>query len=120
MSTAKGRSGEAHAAAFLQRRGFTILEHNVRLGRGELDLIARRDDLLLFVEVKFHRQRESSLLAVHPEKCARLRSAAEAWLAHHPEYANLQCRFDLMIVTPRVGLPAWIPPGIEQMEDIIR
>lgn len=120
MSTVKGQRGEQQAASYLQRRGFTILDRNVRLARGELDLVARRGDLLLFVEVKAHQSRESALLALHADKCARLQSAAQAWLALHPDSAALQCRFDLMIVTPRVGLPAWLPPAIEHMEDIIR
>ncbi len=120
MSTQKGKAGEERAARYLQRKGFTILGRNLRLGRGELDIIARQNDLLVFVEVKTHKTLESALLAVHPDKCSRLQSAALIWLAQHPECAKLQCRFDLIIITPRMGLPDWAPPGIEHMEDIIR
>ena len=119
MSTSQGRSGEEKAASYLSRRGFNIIARNIRIGRGELDIIACSDELLLFVEVKTHKTRESGLLAVNEDKCARLYSAAEAWLAKHPAYAGLQCRFDLIIVTPRMGLPSWIPPRIEHMKDII-
>ncbi len=120
MSTKKGQIGETRACRYLQHRGFTILERNQRLGRGELDIIARRGELIIFVEVKAHRSREASLQAMHEDKCARLRSAAESWLARHPDYAGYECRFDLIILSPRVGLPAWLPPRIEHMEDIIR
>ena len=120
MSTAKGNSGEELASRYLKRKGFAILDRNARLGRGELDIVAIREDLLLFVEVKSHKSLESGLLALHPDKCARLQSAAETWLGKHPDYARLQCRFDLIIVTPRIGLSSWLPPRIEQMEDIIR
>ncbi len=120
MSTKQGQRGEERACRYLLRRGFNIIDRNVRLGRGELDIVACSDALLLFVEVKAHKTRESGLLAVHAEKCARLYSAAESWLAKHPQYTDLQCRFDLIIVTPRVGLPDWVPPHIEQMKDIIR
>jgi len=119
MSTAQGRNGEDIASAYLKRRGYNIIGRNLRLGRGELDIIACSQELLLFVEVKTHKSRESGLLAVNEDKCARLYSAAEAWLAKHPEYTGLQCRFDLIIVTPRMGLPNWIPPRIEHMKDII-
>lgn len=119
MSTSQGRSGEDLASSYLNRRGYTILGRNLRLGRGELDIIACSETLLLFVEVKTHKTRESGLLAVNEDKCARLYSAAEAWLAKHPAYAGLQCRFDLIIVTPRMGLPRWVPPRIEHMKDII-
>jgi len=97
-----------------------MIARNIRLGRGELDIIVRRGELLIFVEVKAHQSRESALLAVHPDKCARLQSAAEAWLSRNPNYQHLQCRFDLILITPRIGLPAWVPPHIEHMEDIIR
>jgi putative endonuclease len=120
MSTHKGQAGEERAVRYLQRKGFTILGRNLRLGRGELDIVARREDLLVFVEVKAHRTLESGLLAVHPDKCARLQSAAQIWLGQHPNHAGLQCRFDLIIVIPRIGLPSWAPPRIEHMEDIIR
>ncbi len=120
MSTKKGQSGEEHAAHYLQHRGYSILARNVRLGRGELDIIALRHELLIFVEVKAHKSRESALLALHPDKCSRLQSAAETWLSIHPDYSHLQCRFDLMILTPRIGLPRWVSPRIEHMEDIIR
>ncbi|MFQ5518513.1 MAG: YraN family protein [Mariprofundus sp.] len=120
MSTKQGQAGEELAASYLQRRGYTILGRNVRLGRGELDIIARHGELLVFIEVKSHKSRQSGLLAVHPDKCARLQSAAETWLSRHPNYIGLQCRFDLMMLTPRIGLSAWLGPHIEHMEDIIR
>jgi len=120
MTTKKGQLGEERASRYLRHRGFTILERNIRLGRGELDIVAKRDDLIVFVEVKAHHSREASLLAMHPDKCSRLQSAAETWLSRHANLAQCQCRFDLIILTPRVGLPAWVMPRIEHMEDIIR
>lgn len=120
MSTRDGRRGEDAAAGYLARRGYRILGRNQRLGRGELDIVAANDVLLLFVEVKSHKTRESGLLAMHPDKCERLRSAAEAWLARHPDHAGMACRFDLMIVTPRIAMNRWLPPAIEHIEDIIR
>ncbi len=120
MSTRLGQAGEDRAARYLQHRGYRILGRNVRLGRGELDIIARHGELVIFVEVKTHKTRQSALQAVHADKCARLQSAAETWLSHHPDYQHLQCRFDLIIITPRIGLLQWATPHIEHMEDIIR
>ncbi|MDX8408027.1 MAG: YraN family protein, partial [Mariprofundaceae bacterium] len=117
---AKGRSGEERACRYLRHRGYTILSRNIRLARGELDIVARHRDLLVFVEVKAHQTRESGLLAVNEDKCARLQSAALAWLGQHPELGDLQCRFDLIILTPRMAGPGWLPPHIEHMKDIIR
>jgi len=120
LTTQQGKVGEDRAASYLQRRGYLIIGRNIRLGRGELDIIAQCDEVLVFVEVKAHKTRQSGLLAVHPDKCARLQSAAETWLSRNPSYFHLQCRFDLIIITPRIGLPQWAPPHIEHMEDIIR
>jgi len=120
MSTRNGNIGESQASHYLQHRGYRILDRNARLGRGELDIVALRREILVFVEVKAHHNRESALLAVDENKCARLKSAAEMWRSLHADYAGLQCRFDLIIVTPRLGLTAWLGPCIEHMEDIIR
>ena len=78
MRTANGLSGESVAAYCLSRKGFHIIARNIRLARGELDIIACSDELLLFVEVKAHKTRESGLLAVNIDKCERLYSAAQA------------------------------------------
>lgn len=118
MSTAKGRRAEQQAARYLQLKGYRVLARNVRLGRGEIDIIATRGDILAFVEVKAHSQRESSLQAVHADKCRRLHSAASAWLAQHGEFAALQCRFDLIILTPEGGWRSWL--NIEHLQDAFR
>jgi putative endonuclease len=118
VSTALGRRGEERAARYLLRRGYDVLARNVRLGRGEIDIVARKGDVVAFVEVKAHKQREQSLLAVDARKCERLRSAASAWLGRQRDAASLQCRFDLIILTPGRGI---LPrTDIEHLKDIFR
>lgn len=118
MSTAKGKLAEDQAEAYLKRKGYAILARNARGGRGELDIVALHGDILAFVEVKAHKKRDSSLEALHADKCTRLKSAALAWIYKHAEYATLQCRFDLIILTPKRGLQLF--PRIEHLEDIFR
>jgi len=115
MSTRKGRDAEEKAARHLRWRGYIILDRNARGGRGELDIVARKSDVLAFVEVKRRPNREDGLLAVHADKQARLRSAASAWLVRRPEFAQLQCRFDLIILTPGKWLSR-----IEHLRDVFR
>jgi len=115
MSTRKGRDAEEKAVRHLRWRGYAMLDRNARGGRGELDIVACKDDVLAFVEVKRRPNREDGLLAVHADKQARLRSAASAWLARHPECAQLQCRFDLIILTPG----KWFS-RIEHLRDVFR
>ena len=52
---AEGSAHERQAAAYLEERGLKILEYNYRTARGEIDLIARDRDMLVFVEVKYRR-----------------------------------------------------------------
>lgn len=118
MSTAKGRKAEEQATQFLLQQGYEVLARNVRAGRGELDIIAKQGDILVFVEVKGHRTRDASLQAVTEDKCMRLRSAAEAWLYRHPQHAPLQCRFDLIMVSPPSLVKPWV--GMEHMQDVFR
>ena len=118
MSTAKGREGEERASRYLRRHGYRIVDRNVRAGRGELDIVAQKDDILALVEVKSHKSREQGLLAVHEDKCQRLRSAATAYLGRNPQFATLQCRFDLIILTPRGGINPF--PKVEHLQDVFR
>jgi len=118
MSTAKGQEGEEWAARYLKLCGYRVLDRNVRAGRGELDIVAQKGEILALVEVKSYRDREQGLLAVHEDKCRRLRSAATAYLGKHPQCATLQCRFDLIILTPRSGINPF--PKIEHLQDVFR
>ncbi len=95
-----GREGEAHAARFLEARGYRIVARNVRADRVEIDLIARRGRLLVFVEVKSRRAGDHGLAAeaVDERKQGRLRRGAHAWLAENPAVARRtgERRFDVV------------------------
>ena len=97
----KGKSGEDHAAMFLQLKGYKILERNFRVGQGEIDLIARRGDKLVFVEVKTRRGKAQGtpLEAVTPHKVKRLSAAAAVYLSGHPLDRG-ECRFDVVTLGP--------------------
>ena len=93
---ATGRKGESIVAALLEERGFVILGRNVRVGRLELDLIARRGSLLVFVEV---RSRTSDLYGgaaetIDRDKQRRIRRAAMGWLSANPALRGNKVRFD--------------------------
>ncbi len=100
MSTEKGRKAEDRAALYLRIRGYRIVDRNARAGRGELDIVAVKDGILAFIEVKMRPDRDAGLLSVHTDKQRRLRSAAAAWLVRHAAFQHLQCRYDLIILTP--------------------
>ena len=97
-----GRVGERLAREHLERLGYSVVAANYRTRFGELDLIVCDETWLVFVEVKTRRTGalESSLQAVSPEKCRRVRKMAAAWLVEAPERPrSRELRFDVVGVT---------------------
>ena len=94
-----GEWGEGIAADFLTARGYEILARNIRTPAGEIDLLARRGGLLVFIEVKTRRGEgfgppEEAITAV---KQQHMEDSALAWLAEHPgEGGNWQ--FDVIAI----------------------
>ena len=81
-----GQRGERLAAHFLRSRGYTILETNFRVREGELDIVARKEEFLVFVEV---RTRRGTALgtpeeSVTPRKKEKLIALAHTYLEAHP------------------------------------
>jgi putative endonuclease len=93
-------SSELRARRHYRLRAYRILGENVWIGGYELDLVVRRGRRLAFVEVKAKSSGRlgDPLEMVTVEKQRRLRRAAEAWLASHPECSGLEARFDVVAV----------------------
>jgi putative endonuclease len=96
-----GLSAESRAAAFLIAKGYFILARRYRTPYGEIDLVARRWNLIAFVEVKARASLDEAAYAVTGRQQRRIIDAAQVWLAAHPEHAELELRFDAMLVAPR-------------------
>lgn len=119
MTTQKqalGQWGEETAAAYLEDHGYTILERNFHSAHGEIDIIASKASLLIFVEVKTR----SSHAFAYPEdsvtrrKQAYLLSAAEEYLQSHPDCAE-SWQFDLIAIERKSGRS----PEIVHFENVI-
>ena len=95
-----GISAESRAAAFLIAKGFRILARRWRSPVGEIDIIARRRTLLIFVEVKARENLDDAAWSVTPRQRQRIAAAAEVWLAHNPDARIRDMRFDAMLVAP--------------------
>jgi putative endonuclease len=113
----EGVRGEGIAAHFLQERGWSILARNVRAGRKEVDLIACRDRVVAFVEVKCRSGDGFGhpLEAITRRKRGEIAAVARAWLRDHPCPGSV-LRFDAIAVHLRPGCP----PRIEHVEDAWR
>ncbi|MEX0736088.1 MAG: YraN family protein [Bacteroidota bacterium] len=102
----QGAEGEALAARYLEQQGYTILQHNYRYGRGEIDLVAREGNELVFVEVKLRRSTRlgDPEEAVTPAKQNQIRRVAEGYYYEH-QIERQTCRFDVVAITYRNGTP---------------
>lgn len=103
----RGRRGERLAALLLRLKGFRILARDFRAPGGEVDLIARRGRLLIFVEVKRRGDLQEAQRALQPRQRRRIATAARIFLARHPALAALDQRFDLIALG--AGLPRHFP-----------
>ncbi|HPE16127.1 MAG TPA: YraN family protein [Oscillospiraceae bacterium] len=90
-----GRWGEAAAAAWLRRQGYTVLAANYATRFGEIDLIAWKGNYLAFIEVKLRKSADFAAARefVDARKQKRLRIVAAQYLQEHP--SELQPRFDV-------------------------
>jgi putative endonuclease len=96
-----GISAESRAAAFLMAKGYRILARRFRTPYGEIDLVAKKRNLVAFVEVKARASLDDAAYAVTPRQQARIIDAAQAWLVAHPEHAEFDLRFDAVLIAPR-------------------
>jgi putative endonuclease len=96
-----GLSAETRACVYLLAKGYRILARRHRTPQGEIDVVARRGATLIFVEVKARATIDDAAYAVTPRQRARIDAAAQAWLMTHPDHANLDCRFDVILIAPK-------------------
>ena len=107
-----GISAESRAAVWLLAHGYRILARRWKCPLGEIDIIATRRHLLIFVEVKARAKLDDAAEAVTERQKQRIAAAAEIWLAANPMPAIRDMRFDAILVAPG-RLPRHIPAAFE-------
>ena len=102
-TTLAGREGEAKAAEYLRKKRYEILGANYRCRFGELDLIAKKRELVIFVEVKLRKNDRfgAAADAVTFSKQDKLRKTAASWLAAHD--CDAPTRFDVIEIYTDTG-----------------
>ena len=108
-----GTAAEGRAARELERRGYRIVDRNFRCRAGELDLVAYDGDVLVFVEVRAHRDARSgtAVEAVGAAKRRQVTRVAEIYLAMR-KLRPPRCRFDIVGITAgvvEIVVDAWRP-----------
>jgi putative endonuclease len=96
----RGHRGEWLAAAALMAKGFRIIARRYKTPLGEIDLIARRGDLVLMVEVKARRTLLAAMEAISGTAERRIEGAADLWLSRQRDYGRLSVRFDMVAILP--------------------
>ncbi|MCQ2596320.1 MAG: YraN family protein [Treponema sp.] len=101
-----GEQGEQRAADYLVSKGYEIVARNWRIRSGEIDLIAEKGDLIVFVEVKTLPNATSDMLAavLGPQKQKRIIKISKRFLQIHRKYSKYLVRFDV-IINDMQGLP---------------
>lgn len=96
-TNAFGELGERVAARWLEGQGFTVRDRRWRSGHRDIDVVAQRDDLIAFVEVKTRAAMEfgDPVEAVHVQKQRSLSRSAREWIAKHPD-EQATYRFDVI------------------------
>lgn len=97
----KGHRGEWLAALALMLKGYRILARRFRTRLGEVDLIAKRGDVIAVVEVKARASLAEAMDAITPTAQRRIEAAGDLWLSRQADHGRLSVRYDLVAVLPR-------------------
>jgi len=103
-----GLRAEWLAALWLMLKGYRILARRYSAAGGEIDIVARRGDVVAFVEVKARPGLEEAAIAISEGKRRRMSQAARAWLTRNPWAIRATLRGDAVFVAPR-RLPRHLP-----------
>lgn len=97
----RGLLAEWYCMIWLVLKGYQILAHRFKLPQGEIDVVARRGRMLVFVEVKARAGLQEALHSITTGKRERTMRAAQGFIARHACFAQHDLRFDVMMVTSR-------------------
>lgn len=94
----RGVEAEEHAANYLRERGYKIIKQRYKTKFGEIDIIARKGDIVCFVEVKARKTKAEALESVTPRAQRRIEQSALFFLSEYPEYVDFMMRFDVIAI----------------------
>ena len=96
-----GRLAEQFSCLKLRLTGYTILQRGFQAAGGEIEIIARRGNILAFIEVKARKSMDEAAHALGPAQRRRIERTALAYLARNNNLTDLDPRFDLIMLSPR-------------------
>lgn len=95
-----GNSGEERACVFLVKKGYAIIDRNWRTRYGEIDIIAYKDDVIVFFEVKTLPNGTIDMIQreLNHQKLKRIVETSKRFLINHRQYSNSYVRYDVIVV----------------------
>lgn len=96
----KGHYAETIAALLLVMKGYRIIARRFKTRHGEIDLIARKGNTIIFVEVKARADKEAALYSIHPKQRQRISDAAQVFLHKRHMGGEYLTRFDAIAIAP--------------------
>ncbi len=105
-----GRAAETLAAWVYRLRGYEIIDRRFRAAGGEIDLVARKAGLLVFVEVKRRADIDAAIFAVTFKNRRRMERAVKSWLGRNPRLSMSDIRYDIAAVAGwrvKIAADAW-------------
>lgn len=100
----KGLWAEWLARLSLRLKGYRIVAQRYKTPFGEIDIVARRGNILAFIEVKYRPAYEDAAYAITPKAQQRISRAAAAFVSAHPDVTDLDMRFDAILISPPLSL----------------
>lgn len=100
-----GQWAEHYAALVLRFKGYHIIDRRHITPFGEIDLIAIKGRVLIFIEVKYRRDKDSLTSSLTPKGQGRIMKAAHYYTSRTPKIQKLAQRFDLVLMAPFGGVP---------------
>jgi len=96
-----GESAESLAWAFLEKRGFKLIQKNFRTKAGEIDLIMKQKSCLVFIEVRYRKNQDfgGAAASITASKQTRIRKTAQIFLQQNPVLDYKECRFDVIAIS---------------------
>ena len=100
----KGLLAELYAEIYLRVKLYQILEKRYKTPFGEIDVIARKKNTLICIEVKYRPNQDTGLEAVSAKSQKRIIHAAKHFLSRHPKWNSADIRFDIVTISPHFGI----------------
>ncbi|MGE4314446.1 MAG: YraN family protein [Pseudobdellovibrionaceae bacterium] len=95
-----GLRAEKIAAILMRLKGYKILATRFKTPVGEIDLVAKRGNTLVFTEVKLRKDKDAAAYAISEQGKQRISRAAAYYLSGRPDMQHMACRFDAILIVP--------------------